>query len=136
TTRERLPTGYRWLAQLVGVRGVVQHRIYDVDAVALLGRSLNADITIDDPGVSRSHARVQLDTAGGVVIEDLGSRNGLSVNGMPVDRSILTRGDRISLGPGVEFECRVLIVLDDDLCLKHQAALLGKVSAAAALDVR
>jgi hypothetical protein len=64
----------------------------------LVGRSANCQVTLDDPLVSREHARIRIQ--GGVaVVEDLGSRNGVQVGGQPVDRSAtLSNGDRIRIG--------------------------------------
>jgi hypothetical protein len=49
----------------------------------LIGRSASCQLTIDDPLISRNHARLILrdDEA---TIEDLGSRNGVRVNGRPI----------------------------------------------------
>src|SRR3954451_16851354 len=53
---------------------------HPVDGELILGREHgSADIVIDDPGVSRRHARV-LANGGGVIVEDLGSSNGTYVN--------------------------------------------------------
>jgi hypothetical protein len=66
--------------------------------VTTIGRSAGCHITIDDPLVSREHARLRVE-AGRVVLEDLGSRNGLSVNGKPVKTPIeVADGDRIRVG--------------------------------------
>ena len=46
---------------------------------AVLGRAPEVDIRLDSPRVSRHHARLSLGTAG-IIIEDLGSRNGTFVN--------------------------------------------------------
>jgi DNA-binding winged helix-turn-helix (wHTH) protein len=65
----------------------------------LIGRAPDALVTIDDPLVSRHHARVTL--AGGVLtLEDLGSRNGTSRNGQRVSApALLINGDVIGVGP-------------------------------------
>jgi hypothetical protein len=64
----------------------------------LLGRSAACHVTIDDPLVSRQHARVHIDGAR-ATIEDLGSRNGLSVNGRQIAGSCELRDtDRIRIG--------------------------------------
>ena len=64
----------------------------------LLGRSASCHVTIEDPLVSRQHAviRIHGDAA---TVEDLGSRNGLMVNGRPV-RGVhpLSDGDRVRIG--------------------------------------
>ena len=62
-----------------------------------LGRSRECDITISDPNVSRRHAEIKLE-GGGYWIVDLGSTNGVEVNGRRVDRAKLDEGDRIVLG--------------------------------------
>jgi DNA-binding winged helix-turn-helix (wHTH) protein len=46
----------------------------------ILGRSHNATLFIDDEGVSRRHARIAI-SGDDVVVEDLGSKNGTTVNG-------------------------------------------------------
>jgi Protein of unknown function (DUF3662)/FHA domain len=62
-----------------------------------LGRSRDCDITIDDPNVSRRHAEVFLEE-GGWWIADLGSTNGVEVNGERIDRARLDPGDQVVLG--------------------------------------
>lgn len=64
----------------------------------LVGRSANCQVTLDDPLVSREHARIRIQGASAVV-DDLGSRNGVQVGGQPVVRSApLANGDRIRIG--------------------------------------
>lgn len=66
--------------------------------VTLLGRSSECHITIEDPLVSRQHARIDVD-GGHVTVRDLESRNGVKVNGVPVREAVaLTHGDRIRIG--------------------------------------
>jgi hypothetical protein len=65
---------------------------------SIIGRGPDCRITIIDPLVSRHHARVVVDgeTA---TIEDLGSRNGLRVNGHVINGAqALSDGDRIRIG--------------------------------------
>jgi hypothetical protein len=66
-----------------------------------VGRDPSNDIVINDPQVSRQHARItQQPTA--TVIEDLGSTNGTFVNGMRlVGPHVLANGDVIGLGDAV-----------------------------------
>jgi two-component system, cell cycle response regulator len=67
----------------------------------VVGRARGVDIRIDNPGVSRIHARVT--RSGGVVtVEDLGSRNGTFYeNTRLVGRQKLIDGQRISIGGSV-----------------------------------
>jgi len=64
----------------------------------VLGRSPDCQITIEDPLVSRRHAVIRL-TGGRAVVSDLGSRNGVRVNGEMVQgEQELKDGDRVRLG--------------------------------------
>ena len=75
--------------------------------VTLIGRSLDCHVTIEDPLVSRQHARIVIDDAGATV-EDLGSRNGVKVNGVTVRTPTeLKDGDRLRIGTQDLVFCRV-----------------------------
>jgi diguanylate cyclase (GGDEF)-like protein len=65
----------------------------------VVGRDDDAPFRLVDAGISRRHARV-FRTGSNVNIEDLGSRNGVFVNGHRVERSLLTSGDVIQIGVG------------------------------------
>jgi pSer/pThr/pTyr-binding forkhead associated (FHA) protein len=63
----------------------------------LLGRSSDVSIHLDDQFVSRRHC--ELDELNDVpVIRDLDSKNGTFVNGLQVDQTHLSQGDRITVG--------------------------------------
>jgi Protein of unknown function (DUF3662)/FHA domain len=64
---------------------------------AVLGRSRDCEVTIEDPNVSRRHAEIRLDN-GTWSIMDLGSTNGIEINGERVREARLETGDRILLG--------------------------------------
>jgi pSer/pThr/pTyr-binding forkhead associated (FHA) protein len=74
---------------------------HDVDLAegeTLIGRSPKCEIVLDDPLVSRSHARLVVNR-GAVTIEDLKSANGVLVNGETLVRArVLQSGDRIVIG--------------------------------------
>lgn len=64
----------------------------------LVGRSAACHVTIEDPLVSRQHARFRIEGARATV-EDLGSRNGLIINGRSVSGvAELSDGDRVRIG--------------------------------------
>jgi hypothetical protein len=66
---------------------------------ATLGRSRDCDVVLTDANVSRRHAEVLPGAAGMWTIADLGSTNGVHVNGRRVTGAApLTSGDRIALG--------------------------------------
>ncbi|HYI55520.1 MAG TPA: DUF3662 and FHA domain-containing protein [Microlunatus sp.] len=65
----------------------------------VIGRGTDADLRINDPGISRLHAEVKVHPANGdSEILDLGSTNGITVNGHKVQRATLTEGTRIEIG--------------------------------------
>ncbi len=63
----------------------------------ILGRSATSDIPLSDAKVSRAHARLDC-SATGCILADLGSANRVRVNGVEVERALLTPGDVIGLG--------------------------------------
>ena len=63
----------------------------------VIGRSRDADLTLDDPNVSRRHAELRRED-GSWVVADLASTNGVKVNGRRVAEHRLTPGDEITLG--------------------------------------
>jgi pSer/pThr/pTyr-binding forkhead associated (FHA) protein len=64
----------------------------------LIGRDPSCDLVVDDPYISKFHARIVIEE-GVMVIEDEGSINGTWVNGLKVWRHVLDAGtDRIKLG--------------------------------------
>lgn len=64
----------------------------------MVGRDPACDIVLDDPSVSRRHARVFL-AEGGVYLEDLGSQNGTMVNGAAIHMPCQLRsGDELAAG--------------------------------------
>lgn len=89
--------------------GSTRHSLLNVDEV-LLGRGSERSwqrskrdgrrilqITIPDSWMSTSHARLII-TKEKVRVEDLGSKNGTSVNGSPTESATLMSGDLIELG--------------------------------------
>jgi hypothetical protein len=62
----------------------------------VLGRSTDADVRIDDPGVSRQHCEIRAGTPS--TIQDLGSTNGIVVDGQHTTRATLRDGSRIVVG--------------------------------------
>jgi len=65
-------------------------------AVTRIGRGGDADIRIDDPGVSRHHAEIRIGSD--VILRDLGSTNGTYVNGTLIAEQPLRDGAVITIG--------------------------------------
>jgi len=64
----------------------------------VVGRSTDCQLSLDDPLVSRRHAVIRI-RRDGVSVQDLGSRNGVLVNGVKIDgEREITAGDKISIG--------------------------------------
>jgi hypothetical protein len=68
-------------------------------AGGVVGRSRECDVVLEDTGVSRRHAELRRGEGGGWIVTDLGSTNGVRVNGRQVRGSArLAPGDRLQLG--------------------------------------
>jgi len=63
----------------------------------ILGGGEKSTLTLDSEEVSRQHAKLTR-TEGEYTIEDLGSRNGIVLNGLKVHSAILRDGDQVQLG--------------------------------------
>ena len=72
-------------------------RTYDLDGIVVVGRSEECGIVLDDPNISRRHAEFRLRGPDWHIV-DLGSTNGIKVNGREVGSARLGDGDRITLG--------------------------------------
>ncbi len=66
--------------------------------ILLVGRHPECDWRLDLPKISRRHCCFAL-AYDRVLIRDLGSRNGVRVNGRDVDETQLFQGDEVAIGP-------------------------------------
>ncbi|WP_159793161.1 FhaA domain-containing protein [Puerhibacterium puerhi] len=106
--------GGRFQVRSATVRGAVapatsqpstRHPLIDIDGqrylltgpVTVIGRDPDADIVVDDPGVSRKHLEIRV-TPDGVIATDLGSTNGLYVEGHQVPAATLLDGNTLTIG--------------------------------------
>ena len=88
---------------LVGYEGALDGQRWMLQDTLTIGRDTNCDVPIINRQVSRKHARITR-TPEGVLIEDLGSKNGTHRNGKPViDTSILKDGDVIQIALAQKF---------------------------------
>lgn len=67
---------------------------------ATIGRGEENEVAIPDLKLSRKHALITF-SAQGVMIQDLGSSNGVVVNGKPMKQALLRSGDQIAMGMSV-----------------------------------
>ncbi|HET9232609.1 MAG TPA: FHA domain-containing protein [Candidatus Eisenbacteria bacterium] len=61
--------------------------------VITVGRNPEADIFLDNPGVSRDHLKLEMTSRGFYAVEDLGSANGTFLNDQPIKREYLMNND-------------------------------------------
>lgn len=66
--------------------------------VVLIGRHVDCDIRIESAKISRRHCCVAI-AYDRVILRDLGSRNGIRVNGRMVEEVRLQAGDEVAIGP-------------------------------------
>jgi pSer/pThr/pTyr-binding forkhead associated (FHA) protein len=66
--------------------------------VLLIGRHPECDVRIDLPKISRRHCCLAL-AYDRLMIRDLGSRNGVRLNGLLVEEAQLRGGDEVAIGP-------------------------------------
>ena len=84
---------------LVGLQGIAAGSTFALTSGDLtIGRDGESEIVLAENTVSRQHARVKRDGEGKWTVTDLGSANGIYVNGMRVQRAILSMGDEIKIG--------------------------------------
>jgi two-component system, cell cycle response regulator len=72
-------------------------KTFKIEGDTVVGRSGEAQIRLQDEGISRKHARIFLEKEE-LWIEDLRSANGTIINGVPIDRQRLRDGDKIRVG--------------------------------------
>ncbi|PYX36347.1 MAG: sigma-54-dependent Fis family transcriptional regulator [Acidobacteria bacterium] len=87
--------------RVIGVAGPFKGTIFEVpEGGVSIGRDPSNQLWVNDPALSRHHC--QLTRANGqFIVQDLESRNGTLVNGVPVQQQELQHQDKISVGDSV-----------------------------------
>ena len=90
------PMPQAWLT----IRLPANQQVYRIEkAVVNIGRQLDNDIIVEDKRVSRYHAQIKYQPNGQFMIFDLGSTNGITINGTPgIRQHTLRNGDRFTIG--------------------------------------
>ena len=84
-------------AVLIANNGPLNGQQWIIDGTLLIGRDAECDIVIPDRQVSRQHARITKGT-NGIILEDLGSKNGTFLNNQVVSEPIkLVEADEIAI---------------------------------------
>jgi transcriptional regulator with GAF, ATPase, and Fis domain len=86
------------MAELIDITIPGQQKSYSLKDITVIGRASTTDIKLDDPKVSRHHARIcKSDT--GYFIEDLGSLNGVFIdNELIISSRSLSNGNKVCIG--------------------------------------
>ena len=93
------------VAPATSAPGSSRHPLLEIDGqrylltgpVTVIGRGSEADIVVDDPGVSRRHLEIRVSSTG-VIATDLGSTNGTLVEGHKVPAATLVDGNVLTVG--------------------------------------
>lgn len=94
------------MPQIIITKGPAAGAQYAFDGQAVIGRGSAADISVEEPGISRRHARITPGD-GGWVLSDLQSANGTFVRGRRLVEPVLLKGgDRFALA-SIEFELKL-----------------------------
>jgi len=123
------------VAQLTVLEGCARGARFKVSESATLGRSPDASIMLEDPEISRIHARISRTDIGTFLLEDLGSRNGSFVNGTRVNRRALAFGDKIRLGPQTVLELNGFDPIEDYIIQRQRFESLGRLSVGISHDL-
>lgn len=84
--------------RLVGINGGFSGQQIAIPSAGLVvGRSPECGLVINDTHISRQHARLAVES-GQLIVYDLGSTNGTSVNGQLVQKQLLQPGDVVKFG--------------------------------------
>lgn len=98
STVKKAGSGRAASPQLRGLTGGVTGKVFALSGTKVVGRVAGTDITIDDDSVSRRHAEL-IARGKEVIVRDLGSANGTTVNGVAISEdTTLSPGDIIQFG--------------------------------------
>ena len=96
--------------RLIILNGSLESQTFSLEEgeIFTIGRALRNQLTIPDTVMSREHALIRR-TSEGYLLEDLDSQNGIYVNNLSAQKSLLTHGDRIRIG-----QTNILFLTEDD----------------------
>jgi pSer/pThr/pTyr-binding forkhead associated (FHA) protein len=85
-------------AKLIVAAGETVGKEFDlIQFPMIIGRGLESDIQLQNPTVSRNHARISKEM-GKITVTDIGSTNGVFVNNFRVQNWVLGDGDSMRIG--------------------------------------
>ena len=101
------------LVSLGGPRDIAIDRV-----LLVVGRHPHCDVRLDSPRVSRRHCCLAIDRDG-VLVRDLGSTNGIRINGVSVEVGLLRPGDVLAIA-----QYRFRLELRADVTIEVRAVIL------------
>lgn len=109
---------------LVAQEGPLKGQRWPVSQTIVLGRESSCDVVVADRQISRYHARLT-PTPEGVILEDLGSKNGTHHNGVPLTGPVVLQdGDLVSVALAQQF---LFLTSDATMPLLEGAAHVGRL---------
>jgi DNA-binding winged helix-turn-helix (wHTH) protein len=109
---------------LIAQEGPLKGQRWSISRALVLGRDHSCDVVIADRQVSRYHARIT-PTAEGIILEDMGSKNGTHRNGEALSSpTVLQDGDAIQVSLAQEF---TFLTSDSTMPLGESAGKLGRL---------
>ena len=106
--------GPRQQPVLLAIAGPALGRTFTLsDEPMTIGRSHDADIVVVDDGISRRHAVIGRDENDAYYVKDLGSTNGLFINGDRIVQGQIRDGDKIRVGSSTVLKFSVQDTLEE-----------------------
>jgi predicted component of type VI protein secretion system len=110
------------------VTGGTRQRELQLVGRLVFGRDPSCDMSYEDDLLSRRHAEFIV-SGGAVTVRDLGSRNGIYVNGQKTAEQLLESGDVVQIGPlraECVFDAAPLSIVPEQLDLEQTAIISGQ----------
>ncbi len=109
-------SGAKDRATLTILSGINAGQVFALDGTEhIIGRGTEADLWLEDGGVSRRHARITCRTDGRYVVDDLGSTNGTFIGSERIETREVRPNDRIQLGPHVTLRFAITDDAEEEL---------------------
>jgi diguanylate cyclase (GGDEF)-like protein len=109
-------SGNKDRATLTIISGINAGQVFALDGTDhVIGRGTEADLWLEDGGVSRRHAKISCRSDGRYFVEDLHSTNGTFLGTQRVDTCEVKPNDRIQLGPHVILRFAIVDDAEEEL---------------------